>query len=106
MENNYNITEKFKKAVKDALADGNLTDEEIEYLYKVAETENINLDDARHYLSLQIKKRKAKINGREWWDIAKEILQGGFKLIGVLLTGLGSILALLEYLDKKKDKKK
>lgn len=60
------MTEKFKKVVEEALADGNLTDEEREYLYKVAKKENIDLDDARHYISLQIKKKKAKINGKNW----------------------------------------
>ena len=49
------MTERFKQAVKDCVADAVLTDEEKELLKKIAKEEGVNETDAEIYIIKQLK---------------------------------------------------
>ncbi|MEO2110095.1 MAG: hypothetical protein ABGW88_04070 [Leeuwenhoekiella sp.] len=80
------MTRKFKRAVKAYVADGVLTQEEIEDLKKLAESEGIEEHEAHIYITSRLKKRKAKLekpkNGVEKLSSIGETLVavGGFAL--------------------------
>lgn len=101
------MTEKFKKAVKDVVADGIVTPEEETLILNLATEEGISENDARIYLIGEIKKIKEKRNGNRKtnWETVKPILEDIGKGVGTVLTIIGGIFVLLEKVDERKNNK-
>ena len=102
------MTKKFKKAVKDVVADGVITPEEETLILNLAKEEGISENDAKIYLIGEIKKIMERRNGnRETnWETTKSILvdvsKGALGVIGLI----GTVLTTLDQLDKFKKKNK
>ena len=100
------MTERFKEAVKGVVADGIVTEDEQRLLVKIAKEENISETDAIAYFIQEAKKRKAKINGKDAWEYAKDIFSGLGKFI-VIVGGIAtSVISVISFLDSRKNNNK
>ena len=91
------LTERFKKAVKQYVADGNLSKEEKDDLLKIAKEDKINETDAVIYINSELK----KVNGRK--QLRKEIIETA-KAVGSIIVTVGGF-ALTVFTAVKSTKK-
>lgn len=101
------MTEKFKKAVKDVVADGIVTPEEEALILNLAKEKGISENDARIYLTGEIKKIKEKRNGNRKtnWETVKPILEDVGKVAGTIISIIGGIFVILKEADELKNNK-
>ena len=94
------MTQRFKDAVKECVADGELTNDEKELLKKVAKEEGINETDAEVYITAELKRKKRSTEEKksssdsDWGSTLKTVGEvivtvGGFGL--TVLTAMGKI---------------
>lgn len=84
------MTRKFRRIVKNVVADGIISDDERALLKTLAEEEKVPYNDAQIFITTQLKKRKiSREKGGSWFSRhSSTILNGIVTIVGIVASNL------------------